>query len=149
MPKALKLGLLGLALVGCLVSGALVVNWRMKQKQAVGDYLVESEKSGETVLTAQAESWDDKGLVLAITWDDKDQTKFEWRVDFNKTVIMIPSDTGGEIPLVNRNSPQFKKAFCQGDKLEIEISEFSLGKKVTEITGDDIKFIRNLGPRKC
>jgi len=149
MPKQVRLVLLVLVVSIALVGGGLVAYWRNSRKTTVGDYLVSTQRSGSGVLLAEAVSWDDKRLRLGLVWDDKKRTPLEWRVDFSKTLIIIPSNIGQEMPLVNRKAPEFKTAFCEGDKLEIEVTEWVLEKKLGEIGGEDIKMIRNLGPREC
>jgi len=148
MPKQVRLVLLVLVFSIALVGGGLMAYWR-NRKTMVGDYLVSTQRSGSGVLLAEAVSWDDKRLRLDLVWDDKDKTELEWRVDFLKTFIIIPSNVDQEMPLVNRKAPEFKTAFCEGDKLEIKVTEWALEKKLREIGGEDIEMIRNLGPREC
>ena len=136
MPKKLRLVGIGLVLCLALAAGGLVAYWRIRANLKVKDYLVKSEVSGKQVLLAEAVSWDERRLRLKLIWQDKDKTEFEWRVDFNKTFIMIPSNMGGNMPLMTRKSQEFETAFCQGDKLELEIDEFSGEKKIKELTGE-------------
>lgn len=109
------------------------------------------EETSEVLVLAR--SWDSKKLLFG--YESKDGVG-KFKINFGKSMVVlkVPDETGKSLidhPLLSMNSPYWETAFCIGDKVVLELSEsyFISGRKLNELTSEDVFLITNLGPSKC
>lgn len=156
MEKKSRLWLWILVSVLCLmaIGGGVWFGLRGREVKINEEDLSKYATTERTEKLVVSRGWNSKTLVFSF---ESEEGSGEFKIDFKSTAVVLTVSEGSwkeglkKHNLLSVNSPYWETAFCLGDVVVMELSDafFNSDKSLSELRGEDVKIITNLGASSC